>query len=399
MQISRKLRSFVVMTLVITVLVLTPGAGISTAWAATADFDVAAAAAVLLDVKTGQVLYAKNPDQPIAPASLAKIMTMLLALEDVDEGRVALSDTTQISQKAWELSLRGGQISAMFIEVGAEVTLEDLLYGVGVSSGNDASVAVAEMLAGSEEAFVERMNQRAAQLGLKDTHFVDSHGLSPDARTTAADMARLSAFFVETQHDGLIFANKLEFTYNNIPQPNRNGLLRRDNRVTGLKTGHLGVAGYHLVATAEEGDMSLVAAVLGAQSIADREEVALQLLNYGFRNFRTLYPAWGTGNQKELRVYKGTDAAVAVRPAETVVVTVPVDDADNIILIDELPAYLEAPIEEGAPVGKLLVEAGGKTVAEFELVAAGDVPRGRFFRVILDSIRLFFSGLISQLTR
>src|SRR5690606_9989586 len=195
-------------------------------------FDVAARAAVLLEVQTGAVLYAQNPNEAIAPASLAKIMTMLLALEDVDAGRASLTDEALVSEGAWQLAGRGrpGGVSAMFLQVGERVTLEELLYGIGVVSGNDASLALAEHLAGNEQAFVQRMNARAAELGMASTHFVDSHGLSPDAYTTAADMARLAAYFVRTQPDGLVYSSLPEYTYAGITQPNRNGLVVRDNR-------------------------------------------------------------------------------------------------------------------------------------------------------------------------
>lgn len=364
------------------------------------DFEVKARSAVLMDAHSGRILYAKDPNLSIAPASLAKIMTMLLALEAIDAGQLSLQDETEISQNAWELALQAGRgaISAMYIEVGEKVTLEDLLYGIGVSSGNDASVAVAEMIAGSEQAFVQQMNERARQLNLQNTHFVDSHGLSPDAYTTAEDMAKLAAFYVQTQPDGLVFANTEEFTYAGIRQRNRNGLLRRDPRVTGLKTGHLGVAGYHLVATAEDGEMSLVAAVLGADTIADREEVALQLLNFGFRNFRSITPAWGSGGQKQLPVYKGEAPTVLVRPAERMVVTVPAAVVDQVVVEEHLPAYLEAPIEQGDEVGSLLIKAADETIAEFQLVAVEPVARGGFFQVIWDSIRLFVSQLIARFT-
>ncbi|HEY8450499.1 MAG TPA: D-alanyl-D-alanine carboxypeptidase family protein, partial [Bacillota bacterium] len=338
-----------------------------------APFDVAARSAVLYDVHTGQVLYAKNPDERLAPASLAKIMTMLLALEAIDAGKVSLSDRVTISENAWRLSVRAGtarDVSVMFIQVGEQVSVEELLYGIGVSSGNDASLALAEFLAGNEQVFVDQMNRRAQELGLENTHFVDSHGLSPEAYTTALDMAKLAAFFVRTQHDGLVYASKPEFTFHGITQPNRNGLVMRDDRVTGLKTGHLSVAGYHLVATAQDGEMSLVASVLGTASDRAREEIALQLLNYGFRNFRTVTPAWGENGQKTVPVYKGAEAEVAVRPAQRLIATVPADQAGQITLREQLPAYLEAPVSEGQVVGKLALEAGGQTVAEFDLVTA-----------------------------
>lgn len=361
-------------------------------------FQVQARAAVLLDAHTGQVLFAQNPDERLAPASLAKIMTMLLALEDVDAGRASLTDQAVVSEAAWILAGRGrpGGVSAMFLEVGERVTLEELLYGIGVLSGNDASLVVAEHLSGSEQAFVRRMNERAAELGLRSTHFMDSHGLSPDAYTTAADMARLAAFFVNTQPDGLIYAHLPEYTYAGITQANRNGLVTRDNRVTGLKTGYLGVAGYHLVATAEAGEMSLVAAVLGAASDADRERIALELLNYGFTQFRTVSPAADLASGS-LRVYKGAADQVGVQPADRPRVTIPVDAVDQIQWQVDLPPHLEAPVEEGQPVGRLTASLGDEELASFEIVTSAGVERGSFFKVLVDAIRLFFAGLLGRL--
>jgi len=361
-------------------------------------FDVAARAAVLLEVQTGAVLYAQNPNEAIAPASLAKIMTMLLALEDVDAGRASLTDEALVSEGAWQLAGRGrpGGVSAMFLQVGERVTLEELLYGIGVVSGNDASLALAEHLAGNEQAFVQRMNARAAELGMASTHFVDSHGLSPDAYTTAADMARLAAYFVRTQPDGLVYSSLPEYTYAGITQPNRNGLVVRDNRVTGLKTGYLGVAGYHLVATAEAGEMSLVAAVLGAASDPDRERIALELLNYGFAHFRTVTPAEDLA-AASLRVYKGAVDQVAVRPATRPRVTVPVDDVDNLRWELALPGHLEAPLAEGQRVGELKAVLADDELASFEVVTAAGVERGGFFKILFDTIRLFFAGLFGRL--
>ncbi|MFS8570478.1 MAG: D-alanyl-D-alanine carboxypeptidase family protein [Thermaerobacter sp.] len=360
-------------------------------------FTVDAAAAVLLDVHTGQILFAQNENERLAPASLTKIMTLLLALEDIDAGRVALSDRAVVSEAAWNLAGRGrpGGVSAMFLNVGDQVTLEELLYGIGVLSGNDASLVVAEHLAGSEEAFVRRMNERAAELGLENTHFLDSHGLSPDAATTAADMARLAAYFVRTQPDGMIYSQLPEYTYAGITQPNRNRLLLRDDRVTGLKTGYLGVAGYHLVATAESGEMSLVAAVLGAASESDRERVALELLNYGFNNFRTVAPA-GDLASTTVRVYKGAADQVTVQPGQRPVVTVAAGAVDRLQWQVDLPPHLEAPVAEGQQVGRLAAVLDGRELASFDIVAAAGVERGGFFKVLVDTVRLFLAGLLGR---
>lgn len=365
-------------------------------------FAVDARSAVLLDVKTGTILYEQNPNESIAPASLAKVMTMLLALEEIEAGRLKLDDQVTVSEAAWNLARQGrpGGISAMFLHVGDQVSVEELLYGIGVVSGNDASLALAEHMAGTEAAFVRRMNERAAELGLRGTHFTDSDGLSPEARTTAMDMARLGAEFVNNHPDGLIYVNKRDFSYGGLqPQLNRNGLVLRDARFTGLKTGYLSVSGYHLVATAVEGEMSLVAAVLGAPSIQAREQVALELINYGFREFETISPAWGTDGVKQLRVYQGTADTVAVKPAERVLVTVPrelVANAEAIRVEERLPSHLVAPLATGEVVGELQVFADENVVAGFELVTTTQVNRAGFFKATLDMFRLWWARLLGR---
>lgn len=376
--------------------VLTPALGSKRAAAQDLRLE-SARAAILLDATTGQSLYEHEADQRIPPASLAKIMTMYLVLDAVDAGELRLDQTVEISERAWRLAMQGGGISAMFIEVGDQVRIEDLLYGVGVSSGNDAALALAEAVAGSEEAFVRRMNETAKTLGMNNTMFVDSHGLSEDAYTTARDMALLSAAFVRNHHDGLRFANQLTYEYNGIPQPNRNGLLRRDERVTGLKTGFLSVAGYHLAATAEDGDMSLVAVVMGAASIPDRENEALQLLDYGFQNFRTLTPAWNEPDKATLPVYKGKSKQVTVRPAQPIVVTVPADAANDWAWDVSLPPHLEAPLAQGEEVGTLTLLVAGSPHQSVPLVTVEAVERAGIFSVLWDSIRLLFMRLVDSI--
>lgn len=373
-------------------------------------FDVPVRAAVLMDVHSGKVLYAKNPEEAIAPASLAKIMTMFVALDAIKAGQARPEDRFQVDEEVWRLSLAGGRgaVSTMYLDLGSEVSLGDLLFGVGVLSGNDASLAVAKMLAGSEQVFVELMNRRAAELGLTATRFRDSHGLDPEATTTALDMARLGRAFVRLHRDGLTYASAREFTWNGIRQQNRNRLLSRDERVTGLKTGHLSVAGFHLVATAEDGDMSLVAAVLGACHPADgppcsqaegfrrREQAALDLLNYGFSRFITLRPAWGENGSKTVPLYKGAKAQVRVAPRELLVVTVNRDDQSRVQVVEELPRALVAPLKAGEQVGTVRVLVGDREELAVPLVAAEDAPRGGFFKVLWDSVRLLLARLTGR---
>ncbi len=357
---------------------------------------VQARAAVLLDAVTGQTLYAFNEDLRLPPASLAKIMTFDLILEALDRGILAADAKVTVSEKAWRLAL-DNTISNMFLEVGQQVSVRDLLYGLMVSSGNDAAVALAEYRAGSEENFVNMMNARARELGLRDTVFRNSHGLSAEGQyTTARDMAILARHVVLDHPEALEITAAKEFTWNNIRQPNWNRLVLQDPRVDGLKTGHLPEAGYHLVATAREGDRQLIAVVLGTPGEEVRAREARRLLDYGFRNFTTLTLDLKGQVPDELPVYKGRARRVTVRPAAPPRVTVPRGREGELRLTTSLARYAVAPVKAGERLGTLTVGLDGRELLRLELQAGEDVGRGGWWRVAWDSVRLFFRSLFRR---
>ncbi len=357
---------------------------------------IQARAGVLMDAYSGQILYAFNEHERMQPASLAKIMTFDLILEAVEKGAIGMDTKVPVSEKAWRLAL-DNSLSNMFIEVGEQVKVSDLLKGLMVSSGNDAAVALAEYRGGSEARFVDMMNARAGELGLKETRFQNSHGLAADDQyTTAYDMALLARHVVLQHPEAFKITSLKEFTYRNIKQFNWNKLVLRDPRVDGLKTGHLPEVGYHLVATAQDRGMRLIAVVMGTQGEAARMDEAQKLLDYGFRNFATVEVDWKAKVSPVLPVYKGRQREVALTTAAPVVVTVPRGEERTVTVAASTIGRAVAPVRKGEKVGRLTVKAGGREVAGFDLLAASDVPRGGFFRVVWDSIRLFFAGLLGR---
>lgn len=358
---------------------------------------IQARAGLLMDTITGEVLYSFDEHEIIQPASLAKIMTFELILEALGRGTVKLDDKATVSEKAWRFAL-DNNLSNMFLEVGDQVTIRDLLLGLMVSSGNDASVVLAEHLGISEDAFVNMMNDRARELGMKDTVFKNSHGLDAEGQaTTAFDIAILSRHLINNHPDALKYTSALEFTYNDISQPNWNELIGMDERVDGLKTGHLNVSGYHLAATAREGGMRLIAVVLGAESRTARANEATKLLNYGFQNFATvnLNEALKASLPGEVPVYKGDSRRILVGTASAAVVTVPRGREKEITVTVDVPTYLVAPVERGSKIGDARLLLGEMEIKSIDLVAEDDVARGGLLRVLFDSIRLFFRNLFN----
>ena len=361
---------------------------------------IQARSALLVDVVTGQELYAQDADEPVPPASLAKIMTLDLVFHALEEGRVSLQQEVPVSEAAWRLSAQAGVggLSAMFLEVGERVKIEDLIRGVAVASGNDASMVLAEAVAGSEQAFVQQMNEHARAIGMKNSHFANSHGLpGGEQHVTARDMATL-AMHVLREHPGILeYTRAKYFEWKNFAaQPNYNRLLFRDPRVDGLKTGHLKEAGFHLVATAKDGDRRLVSVVMGAASDALRVSESQRLLDYGFQQFTNTRVAFGAGGKQEVPVYKGARGQVTVVPASPPVVTVRREAAGEVRTEVRLQEPLVAPLAEGARVGTLTIkDTGGTTLREIPLVTGEAVPRGGFFRVMWDSLRLLFRNLFA----
>jgi D-alanyl-D-alanine carboxypeptidase (penicillin-binding protein 5/6) len=353
--------------------------------------DLAAKSYVLMDAASGKVLVENNGDERLPPASLTKLMTAYIATLEIRKGQISESDMVTVSEKAWRT---GG--SRMFIQVNTQVSVDDLLHGIIIQSGNDASVAMAEHIAGSEDAFADLMNSTAQRLGMTNTHFMNSTGLPhPDHYSSAADMAKLArAIIYEDQEHYGIYAQK-EFFWNNIKQPNRNLLLWRDKTVDGLKTGHTEEAGFCLVASAVRDDMRLITSIFGTNSEQARAAETQKLLTYGFRFFetRTFYKQGVELAQS--RVWKGEQDQVSAGLAEDLTLTLPRGQLDKLEAALSFNPELTAPIQQGDVVGKVNVTLDGQVLQSTDLIALNAVEEGGLFTRLWDSIRLFFFNLFN----
>lgn len=345
---------------------------------------LSARAYILIDAGSGQVIAAEQADMPVEPASLTKIMTVFVAAEELAEGRLTLDETALISDKAYRT---GG--SKMFVEINARVAVSDLLQGIIVQSGNDASVALAEHLAGTEDVFASMMNQAAASLGLTNTQFHNATGLPHPAHlTTARDLANLSRALIQRHPDIYAAFREKAFSWAGIQQSNRNRLLFLDPSVDGIKTGHTEAAGYCLVASASRDGMRLISVVVGADSVDARTDDSRALLEYGFRFFegREVYAA--RAPVLEQTVWKGKQPVLPLGFAEPVNLTFPRGRYDAIGLEVQVPEPLMAPIADGASVGSASFVLEGETLMTAPLVALESVPRGGLWRRALDTVRL-----------
>lgn len=341
---------------------------------------------ILMDARTGRVLAAMEPDRRMAPASLTKIMTAYVVYDALADGAIALDDAVEISEAAWRM---GG--SQMFLEVGTMATVDQLLDGLVVQSGNDAALALAEHAAGSEPAFVEQMNHHAREMGLENTHFENPEGLTSETHySSARDLAITARALINDFPDHYKRYSKREFTYNNIRQYNRNELLWSDSGVDGVKTGYTSEAGYCLVASAEREGMRLISVVLGAPSEDRRAADSRALLSWGFRFFEThrLYAAGET--LEEARIWKGSREMIELGLASDLHVTIPRGEYDNLRAEMSLPKRLEAPLQEGREVGTVEVMLDEETVATADLVTLESVDHGNFLQRIADTVLQWF---------
>ncbi len=356
-------------------------------------FEVEARAAVLMDFESGQILYSQNGRESHIPASLVKIMTMYVAFDQVSQGRISLQDTATVSEKAWRMAG-----SRMFLEPNEVVTVDQLLAGIAVVSGNDACVALAEALAGTEEVYVQWMNDKAKSLGL-DMHFVDVHGLSSENKITAEDMAILVRSYLKNHPEAIAYHKQTTFSYkprssaNPIVQNNRNGLLKTYEGADGLKTGHLQLAGYNLVGTAVQNNRRLIGVVLGATSESKREQEMTTILNYGYRNF-DLVNISRLLEDKTTRVYKGKTSQVGMIIDEPII-TVP-KGIEKSVSVSIQTRELEAPVTKGSQIGVLSIYVQDELAKQVSLRAAEDVARGNWFQVMWDNVRQFFRDLIRR---
>ena len=341
---------------------------------------------ILMDAATGRVLAEKNADKPLAPASLTKIMTGYVVYKALADGSISLEDEVEVSERAWRM---GG--SQMFLEVGDRVTVDQLLDGMVVQSGNDAALALAEYVGGSESAFVEQMNYYADQLGLENTHFMNPEGLSHDEHyASARDLAILARHTVNEFPERYERYDKRSFTYNNIPQYNRNDLLYSTDYVDGMKTGYTESAGYCLVASGERDGMRLISVVMGAPSPDARESASRSLLSWGYR-FYASHKLYAAGEAlKEAPVWQGARDTLRLGLRQDMHITIPKGRYEELEANMSFPGQLIAPFSQGEEVGQVRVSLDGETVAKAPLVALDEVPSGSFFGRMGDAIMLWF---------
>ncbi|PLC49294.1 peptidase [Pollutimonas subterranea] len=339
-----------------------------------------------LDVNSGQFIASQNPDEKVEPASLTKLMTAYLVFEAIEEKRLSLDQTVNISEKAWKT-----EGSRMFVKPNTQVAVSDLLQGLIVQSGNDATVALAEAVAGSETAFAALMNEEAARQGLKDTHFVNSTGLpDPAHMTTVRDLAIMARNIVTKHPQHLHYYSQKEYTYNNIKQNNRNRLLWTDPTVDGLKTGHTSSAGYCLVATALRDGRRVVSVIVGAASDSARIENSLKLLNWSFQNFDTVKLFDNAQPAVKARVWEGQAETVNLGGLEPMWVTVPRGKGPEVKPVAQYTQPLVAPLKSGAKVGTVSLSLDGKLLRQEPLYILDDVQEAGFFGRMYDKVRLMF---------
>ena len=347
---------------------------------------IAAASWILVDTLSGQTLAAANADERREPASLTKLMTAYVAFDALRKKVIVPTQMINVSERAWKA---GG--SRMFIEPRKAVTVDELLHGVIIQSGNDASIAVAEAVSGTEEAFVQRMNEEAARLGMTSTHFVNATGLpDPQHYSTAADIAKLTVALIRDFPEYYPLYSQKEFRYNNITQSNRNRLLWTDPYVEGVKTGHTEAAGFCLVASAKRGERRLVSVLLDAGSDAARAAESQKLLNWGFQSFDTVSLYQPGKPVTSLRVWKGAKHDVSAGFRADRYLTLPKGTADKLSLTLESKEPLVAPVLDGQPVGTVKVSLEGKQLADFPLVALEEVPLANLFGRAVDTVKLWF---------
>lgn len=357
---------------------------------------VAAKAYVLMDANTGHILIEENADEQLPPASLTKIMTSYIVSEEIARGELNEQDNVYITDDAWRRGGTSSGGSTMFLKPRTEVPVIDLLRGVIIQSGNDASIALAQHIAGSEGAFADVMNQTAALLGMTSTHFVNATGWPAEGHlTTARDLALLAQATINDHPDHYSIYAEQSFTYNGIKQDNRNTLLFRDSSVDGLKTGHTDAAGYCLVATALKDGMRLISVVLGTRSQEARAVESQKLLSYGFRYYSTHTPVKGGKALLEPKVWKGLSKQVAVGVAEDIALTVPRGSESQLVIETSINDTIEAPILEGDALGQIKISFEDDVFYEGPLVALHAVEEAGFFARLWDSLMLFIQGLLS----
>ncbi|MBL4607767.1 MAG: D-alanyl-D-alanine carboxypeptidase [Pseudomonadales bacterium] len=351
---------------------------------------VAASSYLLMDANTGNIIVEYNGQQQLPPASLTKMMTAYVASHELAKKNITKEDTVRISIKAWKT---GG--SRMFLKEGSTVSVKELLKGIIIQSGNDASVALAEHIAGSEDAFADYMNRYAENLNMFGTHFRNATGLpATNHLTTASDLAILAQAIINEFPQHYKFYSEKSFTYNGIKQPNRNLLLWRDSSVDGLKTGHTQEAGYCLVASAKKGDMRLISVVMGTKSNESRAAESQKLLTYGFRFYRTVVLQEAHQEISKTKLWMGAQDELKLGVNERVQVTIPRGKKDFVISSLTIEEEIKAPIKAGDRLGTLTLSLDGSTLAKLPLVALEDVEKGGLFKQLIDYLILLIKSFL-----
>jgi D-alanyl-D-alanine carboxypeptidase (penicillin-binding protein 5/6) len=349
---------------------------------------------ILMDYTTGQVLAGENYDERLEPASITKVMTSYVVAAEIKNGKIKPTDPVLMSERAWREGGAGTDGSYSGFELNKTAPLADMEKGMAVQSGNDAAIALAEHTAGSEEAFASLMNNYAARIGMKNSHFVNAHGLSaPEHYSTAHDLALLGQAMIRDYPETYAYNKIKEYKVGAMnPQPNRNLLLWRDPAVDGIKTGHHSGAGYCLMSSAQRGDQRLIAVVMGSTSEKQRADDSMALLNWGFRFFET-HRLYETGKAiAQQRVWKGTTKQLQLGVAKPLLVGVPRGRYADLKPSMDVPKVLEAPIRKGQAIGTIKISLDGKLVAQAPLVAINEVEEGGFFRRLWDSFWMWWES-------
>ena len=357
---------------------------------------IAAKAYLLMDYHTGQVLIGSNEHERLPPASLTKMMTSYVIGQELKSGRIKPEDMVTISQNAWAKNYSDS--SKMFIEVGKQVSVDNLNKGIIIQSGNDACIAMAEHIAGSEDSFASLMNQWADRLGMKETHFVNAHGLhNPEHYSSAYDMALLGQALIRDLPTEYAIYSQKEFTFNGIVQHNRNRLLWDKSLVVdGIKTGHVSEVGYNLVASATgPDDMRLISVVIGSGSEAQRAEESKKLLTYGFRFYQNVTPYKQGAERANQRIWMGDNSEIKLGTDRDISLVVPRNSSGKLKADFQLKNELNAPIKKGEQVGTIFLKLDGKDVAQYPLVALEEVNEGSLFSRLWDYLVLLFQRLLS----
>ncbi|GMW06132.1 MAG: hypothetical protein AMXMBFR8_09290 [Nevskiales bacterium] len=353
--------------------------------------EIAAKSYVLIDFATGKVLAARDENTRMEPASLTKLMTAYAVYKALQAGAVKITDDVRVSEHAWRTGGAGSGGSTTMLPINSSAPMEVMLKGMIIQSGNDASIALAEHVSGSEDAFSDVMNQHAQELGMTNSHFVNSTGLPhPDHYTSAADIAKLSRAIIAEFPEHYRWYSEKEFVFNNIRQGNRNLLLYRDPTVDGIKTGHTKSAGYCLAASAKRDDMRLISVVMAMESEQARAKASQELLNYGFRFYETRRVQQAGEQIAQSRVWKGVAETVGLGVNADLWLTIPRGTADQLSSKPEAPRDLIAPVAQGQPVGSLRIELAGEPLAETPLVALAAVEEGSLWRQAVDTALLWF---------